>query len=123
MSLFQTQVERQFLAGINTNLTPIYDKYLAYFGNPAIQANILEVIEEQYQGEFIRALFVDILGYTAQPQPNFNLTREKKNETDSKSADAAIIINNQIVAVVELKDHKTQGRLKLLPMDVTFGSL
>jgi len=113
MSLFQIQVERQFLAGITTNLTPNYEKYLAYFGNPAIQANILEVIEEQYQGEFIRALFVDILGYTAQPHPNFNLIREKKNETDSKSADAAIIVNNQIVAVIELKDHKTQDLKKI----------
>ena len=123
MSLFQTQVERQFIAGITTDLTPIYKKHLDYFGNPAIQANILELIEQQYQGEFIRALFVDILGYTAQPHPNFNLIRVKKNETDSKSADAAIIVNNQIVAVIELKDHKTQGGLKLLPIDVTFGSL
>jgi len=113
MSLFQTQVERQFLAGITTDLTPIYKRYLDYFGNPAIQANILEVIEEQYQGEFIRALFVDILGYTAQPHPNFNLLREKKNETDAKSADAAISINNQIVAVIELKDHKTQDLKKV----------
>ena len=60
MSLFQIQVERQYLAGITTNLRPIYDKYLNYFGNPDIQANIEQVNEEQYQGEFIRALFVDI---------------------------------------------------------------
>lgn len=113
MALFQTQVERQFLAGITTDLTPFYKKHLDYFGNPAIQANILEVIEEQYQGEFIRALFVDILGYTAQPHPNFNLVREKKNETDAKSADAAISINNQIVGVIELKDHKTQDLKKV----------
>ena len=113
MSLFQTQVERQFLAGITTDLTPIYKKFVDYFGNPAIQANILGVIEEQYQGEFIRALFVDILGYTAQPHPNFNLIREKKNETDAKSADAAISINNQIIGVVELKDHKTQDLKKV----------
>jgi len=113
MSLFQTQVERQFLAGITTDLTPIYKKYVDYFGNSAIQANILEVSEEQYQGEFVRALFVDIFGYTAQPHPNFNLIREKKNETDAKSADAAISINNQIVAVIELKDHKTQDLKKV----------
>ncbi len=113
MSLFQTQVERQFLGDISTDLTPIYKKFVDYFGNPAIQANILGVIEEQYQGEFIRALFVDILGYTAQPHPNFNLIREKKNETDAKSADAAININNQIVAVIELKDHKTQDLKKV----------
>ena len=81
MSLFQIQVERQFLAGITTNLTPNYEKYLAYFGNPAIQANILEVIEEQYQGEFIRALFVDILGYTAQPHSQLQpyQGKEKRN--------------------------------------------
>lgn len=113
MALFQTQVERQFLAGITTELTPIYKNYLYYFGNPAIQANILELNEQQYQGEFIEALFVNILGYTAQPQPNFNLLREKKNETDAKSADAAISINNQIVAVIELKDHKTQDLKKV----------
>jgi len=115
MPLFQIQVERQYVATISTDLTPIYEKYLAYFGNPAIQANILEVKEEQYQGEFIRALFVDILGYTAQPQLNFNIVREKKNETDSKSADAAIIVNNQIVAAIELKDHKTQDLKKIEP--------
>jgi type I restriction-modification system DNA methylase subunit len=113
MSLFQIQVERQYLAGITTDLRPLYEKYLGYFGNPDIQANILEVIEEQYQGEFIRALFVDILGYTAQPHSNYNLIREKKNETDSKSADAAIIVNNQIIAVIELKDHKTQDLKKV----------
>ena len=62
MSLFQTQVERQFLVGITTDLNPIYNKFLTYFGDPVIQANILEVKEEQYQGEFIRALFVDVLG-------------------------------------------------------------
>jgi len=113
MSLFQTQIERQYLASITTDLHPLYTKFSAYFANPSIQANILEVNEEQYQGEFIRALFVDILGYTAQPEPNFNLLREKKNENDSKSADAAISINNQIVAVVELKDHKTQDLKKV----------
>jgi len=113
MSLFQTQVERQFLAGITTNLTPIYNKFFDYFGNPDIQANILEIDERQYQGEFIEALFVNILGYTAQPKPNFNLLREKKNETDAKSADGAISINNLIVAVIELKDHKTQDLKKV----------
>jgi len=43
----------------------------------------------------------------AKPHPDFNLIREKKNETDAKSAVAAIRINNQIVAVIELKDYKT----------------
>ena len=113
MSLFQTQVERQYISGITTDLSPIYNKYLTYFGNAERQANIRQVSEEQYQGEFIRALFVDILGYTAQPEPNYNLLREKKNETDSKSADAALVINQQVIGVIELKDHKTQDLKKV----------
>lgn len=113
MALFQAQVERQFISVITTDLNPIYNQYLAYFGNEQRQANIRQVSEEQYQGEFIRALFVDILGYTAQPEPSYNLLREKKNETDSKSADAAIIINQQVIGVVELKDHKTQDLKKV----------
>lgn len=113
MALFQPQVERQYLASISTDLKPIYDKFIGYFGNVQIQENILQLTEEQFQGEFIRALFVDVLGYISQPEPNFNLLREKKNENDAKSADGAIIINNQVVGVIELKDRKTQDLKKV----------
>jgi hypothetical protein len=42
---------------------------------------------------FLRELFVKVLGYTLNPEPNFNLTTEYKNIKDSKKADGAIIIN------------------------------
>lgn len=113
MALFQPQVERQFIERVTTDLTQNYNKFISYFGNEQIQLNILNLTEEQFQGEFIRALFVDVLGYISQPEPNFNLLREKKNENDSKSADGAIIINDHVVGVIELKDHKIQDLKKV----------
>ncbi|MBN2766395.1 MAG: type I restriction enzyme HsdR N-terminal domain-containing protein [Paludibacteraceae bacterium] len=113
MSLFQVQPERQFQHLLSDSVHLQYEKYQQYFGNPLIQENIRKVSEEQYQGEFIQALFVGVPGYIAQPVSGFNLIREMKNETDSKSADAAVLINNKVVCVVELKDHKIQDLKKV----------
>jgi len=55
----------------------------------------------------LRELFVKVFGYTLNPEPNYNLITEKKNEKDSKKADGAILINDEVKAVIELKDHKT----------------
>ena len=48
-----------------------------------------------------------VLGYTINPSPNYNLTTELKNEVGSKKADGAILIDDKVVGVIELKDHKT----------------
>lgn len=48
-----------------------------------------------------------VLGYTLNPTPNYNLITEKKNETNSKKADGAILINSEVRAIIELKDLKT----------------
>ena len=77
------------------------------FLNPEIQENIRNSKEEQFQEGFLRELFVKILGYTLNPEPNYNLITEKKNEKDSKKADGAILVNGEVKAVIELKDHKT----------------
>ena len=58
-------------------------------------------------------MFVKILGYTLNPDPNFNLTTEKKNETNSKKADGAILVDGKVVGVIELKDHKTPDLSKV----------
>ena len=55
----------------------------------------------------MRELFVNILGYTLNPSPNYNLITEEKNVTDSKKADGAILINNEVVGVIELKGCNT----------------
>ncbi len=108
MSLFQNSVLNKYLSDLNTQEVAVaYSKFKAHFHNSQIQENIRESKEEQYQGEFLIDLFVNILGYTKNPTPNFNLTTELKNTTNSKKADGAIIINNKAIAVIELKGTET----------------
>jgi len=107
MGLFQqTILKKQMLAG-SEKIRKAYELYAAYFLNPEIQENIRNSKEEQFQEGFLRELFVKILGYTLNPDPNYNLITEKKNEADSKKADGAILVNGEVKAVIELKDHKT----------------
>lgn len=68
--------------------------YKNHFLNSIIQENIRNSKEVQYQGEFLIDLFVNVLGYTKNPTPNFNLTTELKNEKDSKKADGGILFSN-----------------------------
>ncbi len=82
-------------------------QYTSYFLNEEIQANIHKIKEEQFQEGFLRELFVKVLGYTINPSPNYNLTTELKNEVGSKKADGAILIDDKVIGVIELKDHKT----------------
>ncbi len=108
MALFQKTVLKEFVKAQNQVLVQeAFDKFHAHFGNPAIQQNIFQAKEEQYQEGFLKDLFVNVLGYTLYPQPNYNLITEQKNETDSKKADAAILLDGKIVGVIELKSTKT----------------
>ena len=108
MSLFQKSVEKKYLKQLDFRLIDTkYNEFKAYFGNPDIQENIRNSKEEQFQEGFLRELFVKILGYTLNPSPNFNLTTEYKNIKDSKKADGAIIINEAVKAVIELKGTNT----------------
>ncbi len=92
MSLFQKSVEKKYLNDLDSELIDKkYADFLNHFGNSEIQENIRNSKEEQYQGEFLIDLFVNILGYTKNPTPNFNLTTEFKNITNSKKADGAIL--------------------------------
>ncbi len=104
MSLFQKSVEKKYLNELNAAL--IDEKFALfqnYFGNPEIQENIRSAKEEQFQEGFLRELFVAIFGYTLNPEPNFNLTTELKNISNSKKADGAILKNGDALAVIELK--------------------
>ena len=84
-----------------------WEQYQRYFLNADIQANIHRIKEEQFQEGFLRELFVNVLGYTINPSPNYNLTTELKNEVGPKKADGAIIVDDKVIGVIELKDHKT----------------
>jgi type I restriction-modification system DNA methylase subunit len=114
MSLFQNSVLEKFLNTLNKEV--VLEKWIIYknhFLNPGIQENIRSSKEEQYQGEFLIDLFVNVLGYTKNPTPNFNLTTELKNEKDSKKADGGIIINDKVVGVIELKGTNTTDLNKI----------
>lgn len=114
MALFQHNIVEHYIATFNPQkVAQAYEVYKAYFLNPEIQKNIRQSNEIQFQEGFLRELFVNVLGYTISPSPNFNLIREEKNETDSKKADGAILINNEVVGVIELKGCNTTDLKKV----------
>lgn len=111
MPLFQKSVITKYSKSQNKEFLSI--KWLAYknhFLNLNVQEEIKSLKEEQYQGEFLEDLFVKILGYTkpaSSSETKFNLTTEYKNVKDSKKADGAIIIEDKVKAVIELKGTNT----------------
>lgn len=108
MAFFQHTVTDKYLSSVDK--LKIQEKYIlfkAHFHNSEVQQNIRNSKEEQYQEGFLRDLFVAILGYTLNPQNNFNLTTEYKNIKDSKKADGAILIADKVRAVIELKGTDT----------------
>lgn len=108
MSLFQQSVQKKFIKDLDkAKVETAYQKLIAHFGNFDVQENIRKAKEEQYQEGFLRELFVDVLGYVLNPQPNYNLITEQKNEKNSKKADGAILKNGKPIAVIELKSVKT----------------
>ena len=112
--LFQKNIVKKYLATLPQEETEqAWLQYKSYFLNPDIQANIRQSKEEQFQEGFLRELFVKVLGYTLNPSPDYNLITEQKNETNSKKADGAIIVDGTVVGVIELKDHKTTDLAKI----------
>ncbi|MCX6231021.1 MAG: N-6 DNA methylase [Bacteroidetes bacterium] len=111
MGLFQKSVIAKYLKTQNNDIVNLKWKlFSSHFLNPKVQEEIKELKEEQYQGEFLEDLFVKILGYTkpaSSAETKFNLTTEYKNIKDSKKADGAIIIDNKVVGVIELKGCNT----------------
>ena len=106
--LLQKNIVKKYLAQLDNELVgKAWNQYKSYFLNEEIQANIHKIKEEQFQEGFLRELFVKVLGYVINPSPNYNLTTELKNEVGSKKADGAILLDDKVIGVIELKDHKT----------------
>ena len=121
--LFQKNIVKKNLAALPKEQTDnAWNQYKSYFLNPEIQANIQQSKEEQFQEGFLRELFVKVLGYTLNPTPNYNLITEKKNETNSKKADGAILLDDKVIGVIELKDHKTTDLSKVEPQAFNYKS-
>ena len=114
MTLFQKTIISKYLKSQNTeHIFAKWDLFKAHFHHSEIQENIRNSKEEQYQGEFLIDLFVNVLGYTKNPTPNFNLTTEYKNVKDSKKADGAIVINEKVSSIIELKGTNTTDLSKI----------
>ena len=114
MSLFQKSVLSKYLKGIDEDAVKTqWQTFKQHFHNATIQQNIRNSKEEQYQEGFLDDLFVKVLGYIKNPEPDFNLTTELKNINNTKKTDGAIIINSKTIAVIELKGTNTTDLSKV----------
>jgi len=113
MALFQNSVLRNYVKNQDTTLAQ--KAYLSYKNDflPKIE-NIKTSKEEQYQYGFLDDLFVKILGYTLNPSPEYNLIAEKKNLSNAKKADGAVLKEGNVIAVIELKSTKTKSMDKIV---------
>lgn len=108
MSLFQKSVVNKYLKYQDPfTVEEAYKQFLQFYGDIERIGNIRLLKEENYQEGFLREIFVDVLGYTINPNINYNLTTEFKNLTDSKKADGAILLDAKAIGVIELKSTKT----------------
>ena len=107
MSIFQPSILKNTLQD-EALIATRWAKYQEYVAKIDF---LKQVKEEKYQDGFLKDIFENCLGYTLDSTnpTDFNLEREKKNETDSKKADGVIILNGEVVGVIELKDQKTKN--------------
>lgn len=109
MSFFQNSVLNKHLKSQDEKaILKAYEEFTAYYHDATRQQNIRESKEEQFQEGFLRELFVKILGYTLNPEPDYNLTTELKNEKGAKKTDGAILKGGKAIGVIELKGTDTK---------------
>ena len=110
----------------NDKLNKAFENFQKFYGDKLRLHNIMQLKEENYQEGFLREIFVETLGYTINPDNDFNLTTEFKNLNDARKADGAIVATattrghvplankehvpsaKRAIAVIELKSTKTK---------------
>jgi type I restriction-modification system DNA methylase subunit len=108
MALFQHSVLNKYLEGIDgKKVDQAWDIFTSRFHDPEIQQNIRNSKEEEYQAGFLIDLFVNVLGYTLYPASGYNLRLEKKDEKGSRKADGALLADDKVKALIELKGTDT----------------
>lgn len=116
--MFQKSILDRYLNNLNElEVTKAFSNLNDFFNSIK---NIKEAKEEQYQSGFLNDFFVKALGYTLFPKESYNLTTELKNESDSKKADGAILKDNKVVAIIELKSTKTKSMDKIVNQAFTY---
>ena len=116
MALFQQSVLTKYLKDISDDdITEAWGRFTKHFHDPEIQQNIRNSKEEEYQAGFLTDLFEKVLGYTLYPASGYNLRLEQKDEKGSKKADAALLKNDKVAGVIELKGTDTTDLDKVEP--------
>ena len=109
MPIFQKSVIKKYLTNISKEeIAASYGTFKEKY-SPAKIDEIKRIKEEEYQDGFLRDIFVSVLGYTLKPDDGYDLSREFKNQSDSKKADGAILKDGKAIAVIELKSNKTKS--------------
>jgi len=110
MEIFQRSVIKKHQKNLDKEeISNAFQIFKKFYRNAKRIENIKQLKEENYQEGFLREIFVQVLGYTINPDENYNLTTEFKNLTDSKKADGAILKDGKAVRVIELKSLKTKN--------------
>jgi len=110
MGIFQKSVVQKYIKTLDASVVgQAYEKFKEFYGDMERVENIKLLKEENYQEGFLREIFVQVLGYTINPDSNYNLTTEYKNQTDAKKADGAILKDGKAIGVIELKSTKTKS--------------
>ena len=123
MNIFQKSVIQKHLNSLNQDvLQNAFENFKTIYSLEKIE-KIKTLKEEEYQDGFLRDLFVGVFGYTIKPDDNFNLVREQKNVSDNKKADGAIIKDNEVIAVIELKSTTTKDLTSITQQAVSYTHL
>ena len=73
MAIFQKSVLMKYIRNLDEDkINKAYKEYKEYYGDVERQANIRALKEENYQEGFLREIFVDVLGYTINPDKGYN---------------------------------------------------
>jgi len=109
MSIFRKSVVNKYLKNLDTDkVNKAYNNFQKFYGDKERLHNIMQLKEENYQEGFLREIFVQTLGYTINPDKNYDLTTEFKNQKDSRKANGAILKDGNAIGVIELKSIKTK---------------
>ncbi|PHQ65507.1 MAG: hypothetical protein COB99_03555 [Sulfurimonas sp.] len=120
MSMFQKSV----LKNVSQNESIVALRYSEYQKYLSKIDFIKTVNEEKFQTEFFQLIFENCLGYTLDSSNgnDFNLEREKKNETDGGKADGVIYVKDEVVGVIELKGQDTKNLDKVQNQAFAYNS-
>jgi type I restriction-modification system DNA methylase subunit len=105
MSLFQKSIVKKYSNELNKVLIDTkYREFQRFFANSEIQQSIRNATDEQFQQQFLQALFVSTFDYTLAPHPHFNLTTKVKNPANNNTFQ--ILKDDLVIAIIELVSAK-----------------